>query len=76
MSLPKVETRPIRDNELEVGRLDQYIFFIGTESVGFMAADCCVCAWKDGKRRFPGAQMAHAWSWQLEKHSWETRVLF
>ncbi len=58
----QIETRPIREDELEGGKLSQYIFFRGTTIVAFVAADCCVCAWKEGKTKFPGTTMAYTWS--------------
>jgi hypothetical protein len=43
---------------------DQYLFVRGDVVVGRLWADCCVCAWKDGKQKWPGAEMAMTWTLQ------------
>ena len=35
-----------------------FFFFIGDRIVGHVQADCCVCAWRQGRVKFPGTRMA------------------
>ena len=41
---------------------DIWLFISGDQVVGRVSADCCVCAWKDGSKRWPGTQMAMTWT--------------
>ena len=39
-------------------RIEQFLFYLNDTIVGWVNADCCVCAWRDGHLRWPIASMA------------------
>ncbi len=49
---------PSRGDDIPEDFDGNYVFHIGDTIVGHTAADCFICAWKEGYRRWPNCRMA------------------
>ena len=58
INLKMIAPHTMRPSIDEQYKPHQWIFIEDTQVVGFVEADCLVCAWREGHPKFPSAIMA------------------